>query len=82
MKKLLAFSGIILFAFIGCGQNHNPLIMGRQYYEPGTKKPFNGEKTFHYFSGKIKTKATFVNGYPEIVINFDRDQNKRSKLLF
>ncbi|HEX6981604.1 MAG TPA: hypothetical protein VF181_02480 [Balneolaceae bacterium] len=86
MKKLAVFFGIVLFVIGGCRKiksiGEATIVVHKQYFEPGTDIPFNGERTSNYITGEIRTKATYSDGYSEIIVNFYRNQQKRAKLVF
>ncbi|HET6527426.1 MAG TPA: hypothetical protein VFG39_01610, partial [Balneolaceae bacterium] len=86
MKKLAVFLGIALFVMSGCSDDgemiHDVLVHRMQYVAPGADEPFNGERTFYYDSGAIQSKAEYVNGYPEHIVNFYPTGEKRHVFIY
>ncbi len=86
MKNLLMSLGIILLMVIGCGEDQaandqGPIVLHQEYMQPGTDTPYNGERVIHNEDLNLRTKAIYVEGYPEKVTYYNANKQKQSEIV-
>ncbi len=57
------------------------VVLHKEYMEPGTDEPFNGERVIQNDSLNLRQKALYVDGYPETVTYYYPNEKKKTRIV-